>query len=598
MKNLLRIVLLLAVAQLSFAQAAPNLNSGPNTAPPAVVTGQQLAGVTGTTVYVPNLGGGTTGTFTQTPSGTVSAVSNTVQGCYTPSLCDAAADTYTGTTAAGRSVNFAKVYAGFLVTFNWTGSGTWALNYVISPTTPQSAAASGGTASVFAAAFPASGTAMGAKNAGNMVAVNADSSGNLQTDCVIGCAGGSSTPTDAFANPTTAGLNINFPMLWNGTTWDRWKGDATNGAFVNIKSSVSLAVTGTFFQTTQPVSGTFFQATQPVSNAGTFPVQAAQSGTWNVRMTGNAGAIFDFVGQVATSPANSVQVGCQFNTTPTTLTNGTSSPCQLDNAGNLLVNVKAGSAANAAAGATGSAPPSSGDYQALNIAGTLRGRTGVNPTGSVFAAQTDMTSVNGVALGSPTTYGTAPSGNAVPVNAFVTNVNANGQGTMAASAPVAIASDQSNLPTNTKQVNGATVATAASGVQEVGIADGSGNKYVADPCQQFVRTPVTINLTAGGTLITGTAAKQTYVCFIQFALSATADNVALVEGTGTVCATSIAGMAGGSTAATGWNLLANGSVTAGTMQNWAFKTTTLADNVCLLASSGAQISGVVQYVQQ
>lgn len=33
---------------------------------------------------------------------------------------------------------------------------------------------------------------------------------------------------------------------------------------------------------TQPVSGTFWQATQPVSNAGTFAVQAAESGTWNV----------------------------------------------------------------------------------------------------------------------------------------------------------------------------------------------------------------------------------------------------------------------------------------------------------------------------
>jgi hypothetical protein len=78
--------------------------------------------------------------------------------------------------------------------------------------------------------------------------------------------------------------------------------------------NASLAVTGTFWQATQPVSGpltdaqlravavpvsgtvavtgTFWQATQPVSlasvpshdvtNAGTFAVQAAQSGVWNV----------------------------------------------------------------------------------------------------------------------------------------------------------------------------------------------------------------------------------------------------------------------------------------------------------------------------
>lgn len=61
-------------------------------------------------------------------------------------------------------------------------------------------------------------------------------------------------------------------------------------AAINVSSQmdVNIAASGT----TVPVSGTFWQATQPVSlasvpshdvtNAGTFAVQAAQSGTWNV----------------------------------------------------------------------------------------------------------------------------------------------------------------------------------------------------------------------------------------------------------------------------------------------------------------------------
>ncbi len=32
---------------------------------------------------------------------------------------------------------------------------------------------------------------------------------------------GSATPTDAFANPTTAQLNESFSMAWNNSTWDR-----------------------------------------------------------------------------------------------------------------------------------------------------------------------------------------------------------------------------------------------------------------------------------------------------------------------------------------------------------------------------------------
>lgn len=139
--------------------------------------------------------------------------------------------------------------------------------------------------------------------------------------------------------------------------------------------------------------------------------------------------------------------------------------------------------------------------------------------------------------------------------------------------------------------------TGTNTIGSVKVTDGTNTAQI-DPCEAATRTTYVISITASTQVIAGTSAKQTYVCFIQFALNATADNIALVEGTGSVCATGIAGMAGGTTAATGWNLLASGSVTSGFMRNWAFKTATLADNVCLLVSSGAQLSGIIQYVQQ
>lgn len=79
----------------------------------------------------------------------------------------------------------------------------------------------------------------------------------------------------------------------------------------------------------------------------------------------------------------------------------------LDSSGYLNVNVAAGSASNAAAGTTGSAVPASADYQGLNVGGTLRGGTGVNPSGSVYAQQVDIASVAGttVATGSGTASG-------------------------------------------------------------------------------------------------------------------------------------------------------------------------------------------------
>ncbi|HWS93832.1 MAG TPA: hypothetical protein VN306_15485, partial [Mycobacterium sp.] len=58
-----------------------------------------------------------------------------------------------------------------------------------------------------------------------------------------------------------------------------------------------------------------------------------------VDILGNRGAILDFAGQNASAPANSLLTGCEFNTSPTTITSGNASPVQCDNAGDALVKV-------------------------------------------------------------------------------------------------------------------------------------------------------------------------------------------------------------------------------------------------------------------
>ena len=104
----------------------------------------------------------------------------------------------------------------------------------------------------------------------------------------------------------------------------------------NIPSGTQ-PVSGTFWQATQPVSGTFWQATQPVSGT----ITANQGGNWSMRLQGNAGAILDFIGQNAAAPSNSILIGGEFNTTPTTITSGNASPLQLDSSGNLLIKLNA-----------------------------------------------------------------------------------------------------------------------------------------------------------------------------------------------------------------------------------------------------------------
>jgi hypothetical protein len=122
----------------------------------------------------------------------------------------------------------------------------------------------------------------------------------------------------------------------------------------------------------------------------------------------------------------------------------------------------------------------------------------------------------------------------------------------------------------------------------------------ADPCSSATKLGASINLTASGQVITGAASKKTYICSIDI-VSATAQNIALVEGTGSTCATNIFGLAGGTTAATGWNLSANGGLTkgagSGTVYSPSADTNGTAANVCLLLSSTGQTSGQITYVQ-
>ena len=58
---------------------------------------------------------------------------------------------------------------------------------------------------------------------------------SLDVNCTGGCAGGgSTTPSDAFANPTTANLDFSLLGGWNGATWDRLTSTTANGLDVDV----------------------------------------------------------------------------------------------------------------------------------------------------------------------------------------------------------------------------------------------------------------------------------------------------------------------------------------------------------------------------
>ena len=128
------------------------------------------------------------------------------------------------------------------------------------------------------------------------------------------------------------------------------------------------------------------------------------------------------------------------------------------------------------------------------------------------------------------------------------------------------------LHINLRNASGTEIGTASNPVrvdptgtttQPVKITDGT-NTLVVDPCKGQTKLYVSINQTANTQLAAGTSSKKIYICSIHVVVAA-ATNVALVEGTGSVCATGTAGVSGfgGATAATGWNFAANGGIALG-----------------------------------
>lgn len=358
---------------------------------------------------------------------------------------------------------------------------------------------SGGTSSAFGSTFPSggsSGSAVGFNDGTNMQAarvVDLDTGGGtfygLAVNNVFRTSG---TPVEAgiAANP----WNVVFPSA-----------QAVTGPLTDTQlRATAVPVSGTV-TATGPLTDTQLRATavpisvatipsHAVTNAGTFAVQAAQSGTWTVTGAGGTFPITDSGGsitvdapvgtpafvrlsdgtaaittlpvslasvpshavtnagtfsvQVSSMPADATElpaasaltdamanpttplVGAAlmaFNgttwdrlqpaldyaqnsttsgqtgslvqgavtTSAPTYTSGRTSPISLDTAGSVRVAVVSGSTGNAASSNTGSAVPTQAGYTGVNVGGTLRGMTAVNPSGSIYAGQVDLAAVAG-----------------------------------------------------------------------------------------------------------------------------------------------------------------------------------------------------------
>lgn len=168
-----------------------------------------------------------------------------------------------------------------------------------------------------AAKVDTSGTTIQA-NAGtnlNTSALALESGGNLAS--ILGRFPATAALADATSNPTLSAIQ-GFLMGYNGTTWDRLKSTTANGLQVDVtRVQGSVAVTGTFWQATQPVSGT---VTANVGTTGGLALDATLTGgtaqskitdgtnVASVKAASTAAVATDKALVVAVSPNNSVAV--------------------------------------------------------------------------------------------------------------------------------------------------------------------------------------------------------------------------------------------------------------------------------------------------
>ncbi len=119
-----------------------------------------------------------------------------------------------------------------------------------------------------------------------------------------------------------------------------------------------------------------------------------------------------------------------------------------------------------------------------------------------------------------------------------------------------------------------------------------------DPCQSMPKSVVAISQAANTKLISAAvAAKINYICSFHI-VAGDAENVSLVEGTGSTCGSNTAAVIGGTTAAAGPNLGANGVLVMGDGSATIASGTHTSYDVCLFQSGSGRVAGSMTYVQR
>jgi hypothetical protein len=137
-------------------------------------------------------------------------------------------------------------------------------------------------------------------------------------------------------------------------------------------------------------------------------------------------------------------------------------------------------------------------------------------------------------------------------------------------------------------------APPANAMLDAGLGSGATGGFLVGRSVGDTYKAINISTATTTLIVTGVSGRQVRIT-AQHMVTSVANNVAWIEGTGATCGTGTAGMAGGTTAASGYNFPANGGLTQGTGSGTVLQTVTTGDSVCLVTSAAAQLSGGIEY---
>lgn len=194
--------------------------------------------------------------------------------------------------------------------------------------------------------------------------------------------------------------------------------------------------------------------------------------------------------------------------------------------------------------------------------------------------------------------------NLAQVNGTTLLVNTGATGTGSPRVTVAVDSatvgGSATLPAGTNTI-GATVAESATGAAPPAKASyigtlqsGATGGFLGGITACDLSKPINISTATTTLIVTGVSGRQVRFCSFHM-ITAAANNVAWIEGTGATCGTGTAGMAGGTTAASGYNFAANAGLAIGTGLGEVLTTATTGDSACLVTSAATQLSGFAKY---